>query len=135
MDNFLKEAAKEDVTFVLPLASIIETGNHIAHVSGNKYDLAKKLSEIIKKTADEDSPWAAFNEQDRLWSKESLKELANNWPELAAEGMSLADTTIRDVANLYNQMGFYKVEILTGDKHLKSYQYEQSSIQPRRRRR
>ena len=41
VDNFLKEAAKEDVTFVLPLASIIETGNHIAHATRNRYDLAE----------------------------------------------------------------------------------------------
>lgn len=134
VDNFLKEAAKEDVTFVLPLASIIETGNHIAHATRNRYDLAEKLSEIIKKTADETSPWAAFKEQNRLWSKESLKELATNWPKLAAEGMSLADTTIRDVANLYSQTGFCKVEILTGDKHLKAYQPEQPALKPRRSR-
>ena len=60
--------------------------------------------------------------------------MANNWPTLAAEGMSLADTTIRDVADLYSQMGFCKVEILTGDKHLKAYQPEQPALKPRRSR-
>ena len=45
--------------FVLPLATIIETGNHIAFASGHRFSLAQGLADLIRKTATESDPWAA----------------------------------------------------------------------------
>ena len=39
---------KLKTTFVLPLASIIETGNHIAQSSNLRYETALKLAELMK---------------------------------------------------------------------------------------
>lgn len=117
---------------VLPLATLIETGNHIAHVSGERYQLAQDLSKIIVKAATAEEPWAAFTFQSELWSEENLIKLATEWPRLAAEKLSIGDMTIKDVAEFYTKSG-YEVEILTGDGGLKAYEPKVVQV-PRRRR-
>lgn len=81
----------EKSLLVLPLAALIETGNHIAHISGDRYAFAKDLSEIIVKVATAEEPWAAFTSQSELWSEENLKKLADEWPKLAAEKLSIGN--------------------------------------------
>lgn len=88
----------------------------------------------MRKSADEETPWAAFSDQTVLWAPEKLKSLSDTWPDLAAQRLSLGDATIKDVAEYYAQMG-YEVEILTGDRGLKAYQPAVPTEIPRRRRR
>ncbi len=121
-------------TFVLPLATIIETGNHIARATHSRKERADALAELMYKSADQKTPWAAFSEQGTLWSAEKLKELAESWPELAESRLSIGDATIKDVADYYGQIGF-EVEILTGDQGLKSYEPAKPVEIPRRRKR
>jgi hypothetical protein len=117
-------------TLVLPLAAIIETGNHIAQCPGNRYALANNFAEFIRSAANADTPWAAFTHQSTLWSKDGLSQLADRWKDTAVSGQSLGDASIIDVAKFYTDAG-YSVEILTGDAGLKSY--EPTSMTPRRR--
>ncbi len=117
---------------VLPLATLIETGNHIAQANGDRYASAMKFSNIIKKTAAAEEPWAAFTFQSKLWNEENLIKLATDWPSLAVSGLSIGDTTIKDVADYYMKAGF-QVEILTGDEGLKAYEPKPVNL-PRRRR-
>ncbi len=124
----------EATLFVLPLASIIETGNHIAQAAHSRREIGKRLAELIKKSAHQETPWAAFSEQSILWSPEKLVTLADTWPELAAQRLSLGDATIKSVADYYAQMG-YRVEILTGDQGLKSYEPAAPLEIPRRKQR
>jgi hypothetical protein len=145
VENLIKQEETKGTTLVLPLATLIEAGNHIANVKAphtrKRYPFAKKLAEILIKAIDEESPWAAFTEQSVLWEKEALKALAEEWPSLAAKadakkdkgGLSMGDVTIKRVAEYYTKMGNV-VEILTGDEGLKSYQ-PTSPKPPRRRRR
>ncbi|MCI8504561.1 MAG: hypothetical protein HFI67_00025 [Lachnospiraceae bacterium] len=128
----IDDEIRQKSLLVLPLATLIETGNHIAHASGERYILAKELAEIIVKAATAEEPWAAFTSQSELWSEENLKKLANEWPKLAASKISIGDTTIKDVAEFYTESGF-KVEILTGDGGLKAYEPKAIKV-PRRRR-
>lgn len=120
-------------TIVLPLATIIETGNHIAQAATNRYECSLALSEIINKTVYSQSPWAAFSDQASLWTDEGLKKLATEWPDLAVRKISIGDATIKTVAEYYAKMGTYKVEILTGDAGLKAFQPAEPIIEPRRR--
>jgi hypothetical protein len=122
----------EGSTFVLPLATLIETGNHIAQASQRRYELAQSFASIIRKAADATSPWAAFADQENLWGTRKLNELADTWPDLAAQRMTIGDATIKDVANWYAEAGF-AVEIVTGDAGLKAYEPLQPPPQPRRR--
>ena len=119
-------------TFILPIASIIETGNHIAHSSGDRHKIGEEFSNLICDTADNNSPWAAFTEQSVLWQPEKLKALAERWKETVVSGQSLGDASIVEVADYYAKMGF-NVEIFTGDEGLKAYEPLQKTQMPRRR--
>ena len=119
-------------TFVLPLASLIETGNHIAQASGDRFSLATRFAKHLRDAADATTPWAAFTEQSSLWEARHLKELADHWPVLAASGLSIGDATIADVAEYYARAG-YQVEILTGDQGLKAHEPAHPLQIPRRR--
>ena len=132
VDQKINDEEEKGTTFVLPLATIIETGNHIAQ-RGNRFNKANELADLMTKSAESISPWAAFSEQNDLWSIEKIKLLAETWPTLATDGTSLGDATIKDVAEYYSQSGF-DVEILTGDVGLKAYEPLTTPEQPRRRR-
>ena len=119
--------------WVLPMASIIETGNHIAQATGDRYAVAQRFAEQLRQTAEGSSPWAAFSDQSELWSSEKIGVLADRWPQLAAEGTSMGDATIRDVAEFYAQGSNFDVEILTGDAGLKAYEPGKPAPVPRRR--
>ena len=40
----IAEELEQGTTFILPVATIIETGNHIAHANGNRFTMANKLA-------------------------------------------------------------------------------------------
>lgn len=117
---------------ILPLTTIIETGNHIAQATGDRYPLAKDLGDIICKAADAESPWAAFSEQADRWTPENLKKLAQEWPPLACQKLSIGDATIKEVADYYAAMGC-RVVLLTGDQQLAAHQPPPPTLIPRRR--
>ena len=131
--KLLREEEIRRSTFVLPLASIIETGNHIAQCPSNRYEIARQLALMIENSANKTSPWAAFTDQADLWGSERLVKLASEWPKLAAASLSIGDATIKDVAEYYSGAG-YTVEIVTGDQGLKSYEPAKGKPVPRRRR-
>ncbi|WP_252177639.1 hypothetical protein [Endozoicomonas sp. 4G] len=134
IEQKVSEELQAGSTFVLPLATIIETGNHIAFASGDRYSLAKNLSKYIHKAATDTDPWAAFGHQSELWGADKLIKLAESWPDLAIQGLGIGDTTIKDVADYYASTSAIEVEILTGDKGLKSHQPVSPAPKPRRRR-
>lgn len=133
LDAKINKEDENGSTFVLPIATIIETGNHISQAKHSRFELANKLADLMKKSADNESPWAAFSEQGSLWAPDKLKQLADEWPKLAAEELSIGDTTIKNVADYYNEAGAWDVEILTGDSGLKSYEPHSQNEHPRRR--
>lgn len=91
--------------FILPLATILETGNHIAqNGDGNqRRDAAQRFVTIVLESIEDKTPWKA---QD-FPSLETFKEYLPFFPDVAgrnkasrkelgkAEGMSLADLTIQ----------------------------------------
>jgi hypothetical protein len=133
ISQLLDEEGDQGSIFVLPMATLIETGNHIAQADEWRYERATDLAECLRAASDAATPWAAFTEQSPLWQPENLRALADNWPPLAAAGMSIGDATIKDVAEYYANSG-YTVEILTGDQGLKAYEPSEPAPTPRRRR-
>ena len=123
---------KEKNSLILPLTSIIETGNHIAQANGDRYAPAIGLGILMQKAADAESPWAAFSEQSDRWTPENLRKLAVEWPPLAAQKLSIGDATIKDVADYYAKMGC-TVTLLTSDQQLGAYQPAPPPMIPRRR--
>ncbi|NEQ72580.1 MAG: hypothetical protein F6K23_05550 [Okeania sp. SIO2C9] len=130
--EILEKEEKAKTIFVLPLATIIETGNHIAQANSKRYEIAKELGNLMKLTADNQTPWAAFIEQSKLWDTENLKDLADEFPNFASQGLALGDATIKRIVDYYFESGA-DVEIFTGDKSLKSYEPPKPELIPRRR--
>lgn len=128
----LEQERVKNSTFVLPIATLIETGNHIAQAPSQRYECACNLAVQLCETAEAKSPWAAFTDQSPLWQSENLRSLAKSWPELAKGGTSIGDATIKDVAEYYANAGCH-VEILTGDGGLKAYEPAKPTAIPRRR--
>ncbi|GAX44457.1 hypothetical protein NIES4075_54760 [Tolypothrix sp. NIES-4075] len=132
VDALLQKEEQESTTFVLPLAAIIETGNHISQAKLKRYEMAQALADLMVKAADATTPWAAFTEQSEFWDAEGLKKLAAEWSKLAVQQISIGDATIKTVAEYYAKSGFL-VEILTGDEGLKAYQPSTPPPTPRRK--
>ena len=128
----ISEEGESSTLFVLPLATIIETGNHITHSPGDVFELVNSFSDLIISTIEEKKPWAAFTAQSGMWSGDGLRRLIDRWTKTAVTRQSLGDASIVDVAEYYAQMG-YQVEILTGDQGLKAYEPRQEVLIPRRR--
>ena len=133
IDALLVQERAKKSTFVLPIATLIETGNHIAQAPSQRFECANLLANYLREAADAQSPWAAFTDQSSLWQSENLRLLANTWPGLATGGTSIGDHTIKDVAEFYARAGYF-VEILTGDAGLKAYEPVRPVVTPRRRR-
>lgn len=133
VETLIEEETESRSTFVLPLATIVETGNHIAQAPDRRYDTATELMTLLKRTLDEEEPWAAFSHQADLWGQRNLESLVTSWPTLAASGLSLGDATIKNVAEFYASTGF-EVMIATGDQGLKAYEAVAPPRIPRRRR-
>lgn len=131
--QLLEKERSQGSTFVLPIATLIETGNHIAQAPGQRFERASDLAGYLREAADAQSPWAAFTEQSSLWESANLRKVAETWPALATGGTSIGDHTIKDVAEYYAQAGYF-VEILTGDAGLKAYEPVKPASIPRRRR-
>lgn len=131
-EQVLREAIDDGATLVLPLAVLVETGNHIAQCNGSRYVLAEKLSKLLIDSVNGKSPWVPFAGQDELWSREAVLRLADSWPALAAGGTSIADATIKDIAEFYAEAGL-QVEIVTGDEGLSAYTPAVPAVRPRRR--
>src|SRR6218665_923434 len=121
IDRLLLDEQKNGSTFVLPIASLIETGNHVAKCTGERFKLATALMDILLQSVQATSPWVPFTDQSALWEASKLQELARTWPALAAGSTSIGDATIKHVAEYYAKAG-YAVEIMRGDQGLKAYQ-------------
>lgn len=57
-----KQVIEAKEVLILPIATIIETGNHIAHIdSGNiRRTIAQKFGEYLRKTAEGEAPWQSL---------------------------------------------------------------------------
>lgn len=122
VEKKIKEYEEENAKLILPLAAIIETGNFIAKAKDdpNRFERAKTLVELIRKSADNESPWTVFSEQTSLWSAKELPNLITNWPSAAVEGLSIGDFSILEIAKKYREE-FEDVTIYTEDNQLKAH--------------
>ena len=134
-DVVRKIAAESDAgsRIVLPLASIIETGNHITQIKGDAYSHINSFANLIHDSIDGRQPWDIFRNQSVLFSDEKLKELVDDWKKYGRQRLSIGDTSIKQVAEYYFSQGL-DVEIYTGDSGLKAFEPRREEIKlPRNR--
>ncbi len=105
----------------LPMTAVIETGNHIAHINGNRAHAADALMDTIIKSANGETPWLVFDQQNGIWETENLTELVTNWnTEVKQKEHALGDAIIVEIAKYYSTL--FDVEIFTGDSLLKEFE-------------
>jgi hypothetical protein len=118
----IEEEIRKGTKLCLPMTSVIETGNHIAHATGNKAPSADELKNMIIKSAKGNDPWVVFEYQNWLWEADKLTELATTWnEEVKQKEHALGDAIIVEIAKHYSSLNF-DVEIFTGDNLLKDYE-------------
>ena len=119
---------------ILPYATIIETGNHIAHISdGNKrYQSAEHFQDAIRKTINNEAPWYYYGSQ---LTKNDLSIIAERFPEVALKyEMGVGDLSIIRAYEKYRDEtpAISEIRIWSYDKHLEKYH---EVVKERRRRR
>ena len=81
----LRELLKDNKTnaLILPFATIIETGNHIAHGNdGNeRRKAAQRFCECIQKTVKNEAPWQYYGNQ---LQEEDLLEICKDFPDYSS---------------------------------------------------
>lgn len=127
--EFDKRYHVEGDCFLLPLASIWETGNHIADLvdGGNRHRFATKLVEDVMKAINGDAPYRATNFPNRedflLWLAEFPKYASKNKSEKhTREGVSLSDLSIiKEWERVKDRHSMSHVRIWSLDRDLIGY--------------
>lgn len=112
----------EGVSFVLPVTTIIETGNHIAQSAGNRRGAAKRFVRALEAARSEQPPWTV---RDVKWDGEFLSSFVGGDSTGSDLLTHLSNTTLGsgDLAILVERDQFArtvaaKVEIWSLDQRL-----------------
>lgn len=138
VDAKIKSEIENGTLLILPLASFIETGNHITQIKGkDRMPYIEDFGNMIINTIDGEAPWVTYSNQNKLWEGDNLRKIVKSWIDMNHKGKhSFGDVSILNVATAY-LAGSFEVEILTADSVLKAYENVDLSkthtIEPRRR--
>ncbi len=131
-----KEVLEAGDVLILPIATIIETGNHIAHIAnGNiRRTIAGKFSEYLRKTAEGEAPWQLYGVE---LDKDGLLYLADHIEENVLNEVGIGDMSIIYAYMQYKEKtpAIGSIMIWSTDNHLQGYHEENVSIAAKRRRR
>lgn len=119
-----KKAVESDEVLILPMPTIIESGNHISHIAdGNiRREKAIKFQTFLRKTALQEAPWKLYGVE---FTSDDLLALAEEFPDYAQKmEMGIGDMSIIRFYEKYKNdiPAIGKIRIWSTDKHLKSYQ-------------
>lgn len=122
-------------TLVMPIATIIETGNHIAHINDGKIrrTITLKFQEYLKKTAESKAPWQLYGNG---LDVDEIRYLADHMEDFTKYKVGIGDLTIIYAYKKYieEQPAIGTIMIWSTDEHLASYRQENLSMTRRRRR-
>lgn len=76
--------------FLLPYTAVIETGNHIGHSKGNRYDLATRFVSLVEQTIDGKAPWKLM----KVPTIEKVSNWLHDFPDNAAKMRGYGDHSI-----------------------------------------
>lgn len=117
-----RKMANDDVRFVLPLASIIETGNHIANAKNVDGQARRKkgleLMSFVIKSLDQYSPFL----NTIFWERNDIEAWMKDFPDSAMRSKGLGDLSIEHdlqiVKSRLKLPSSMPVEIWSKDGHL-----------------
>lgn len=108
-------------TFVLPVAVLVETGNHIAHISDGRIRraVAKKFAEVAKEAMKAESNWNIAPEI----PSDVLQIILTQFPDQAMAGVGFGDVSIIEQFNDYweNRQPIGEMRIWSFDDHLSAH--------------
>jgi len=116
----LREHVLEGVTLLLPLATIVETGNHVARQpDGNvRRDTASRFVSMVKQAIEGRTPFVPTP----FLEPAALLEWLDQFPDYAVAGMGLGDLSIvKDWEAQCRTHPDHRVFIWSLDQHLRSY--------------
>ncbi len=89
----LRDYIEQDYTLLLPMATIIETGNHVAqNGDGNqRRETSQRLIDLVIDAIEGNAPWTIPTP---LFSHEFLREYLQEFPDYAMMGVGLGDLSI-----------------------------------------
>lgn len=124
-----KEYAENEATFILPMATIVETGNHIAQNGdgGTRRRTAERFCQAVKGAFSGDAPYQPSefpNSAELLTWIDKFPEHAgaNKSPQKTGEGISFGDLSIIEEFNkCVNRFSTREVFIWSLDSDLSSY--------------
>lgn len=130
-----KQVLEAKEVLILPIATIIETGNHIAHItdSNARRNIAGIFGEYLRKTAEGEAPWQLYGIE---IDKEGLLYLADHIEENASRKIGIGDMSIIHAYDQYRETvpGIGRIMIWSTDTHLQGYCEENVSVTVNRRR-
>ena len=115
-----KKKADAGCSFFIPLATIVETGNHIAqNGDGNqRLECARNFVKLIEKSLDGYAPFKIL----RFFNQDELRGWLQEFPDSAMRGKSFGDFSIqKDLARLHELNPREDISIWALDGHLDSY--------------
>ena len=124
IDAKIDQTIADNGLLVLPLATIIETGNHISQAKQGKFshrDLAQSFKALIHKALDENElHWVLFTRNVELfWGEDAVSKLIEEWFETVERKLSLADVSLLAVAEYYwKEQPYWETEVYTVDEGL-----------------
>lgn len=77
-------------TFVLPIATLVETGNHIAQCGGDKYRIAEKFKDLVLGAMCGENSFTVTPEI----TLKQIEEIMGNFPNAAIQGHGFGDMSI-----------------------------------------
>ena len=128
-----KTAVENGEILILPFSTIIESGNHIAHIADGtiRRERALKFREFLEKTANNEAPWKLYGVK---LEKDDLLALAEKFPDYALRyEMGLGDLSIIHFYQRYKEEtpAVGHIMIWSTDRHVA--RFEQDVTVKRRR--
>jgi len=115
-----KEKTVAGVTFFIPLATILETGNHVAQNGDGRqrFACAQNFVVLVEKSLDGESPFKVL----QFFNQGELRKWLQDFPASANRGESFGDLSIQnDLNRLHELKPREDISIWTLDGHLDSY--------------
>lgn len=107
---------------ILPFATIIETGNHIAHNGDGRQrrEAAQRFSQCIVKTIEGEAPWSYYGKQ---MTPEDLRSTCADFPDFAMREEGFGDLSIIRAYQSYKEEtpAINRIRIWSLDSHLQCY--------------
>ena len=118
---------------ILPVSTIIETGNHIAHIVDGRVrrDIAIRFSNILTNIIREVIPWKLYGNKLEI---SDIEWIASELPNYATIETGVGDMCIIRQYCTYKEStpGIGKIMIWSVDKHLSSYCDDMTGFKRRR---